>query len=111
MITLGEGDVAEAEVLTPVSPGQEATSTINDNYLSYQTAFVKVIHRLDKSLFQRTFQTLKSNVLDSSVLKVVKSQRHQSKTSAKLNPQDVSRLVLSHAHSASFCRASTKRKV
>ena len=94
--------VAEAEAPTPVSPGYEVMSNINDNHCPCPTVLVKVVCRLDKSFFRRTFQTVKSKVLDSSVPKVVKCLKPQPKTSANIKSQDVSCLAVSHVPSAKF---------
>ena len=92
------GDVA----LTPVFLNPEATSIINDNYLSCPTLSTKVLHSLDKRLVQKTFQAVEPKVVDSSVLNVPKTQKATS-----LNPQSASYLAVSHVHSVCF----HKRKV
>ena len=102
MLIIGEGTVAEDEAPTPVFLDQETTRNMNDNYRSRPASLVKVLQRLDKSLLQRTSQTVRSNVLHSSVLNVAKSQIHKTKTSANVKPLDVSCLAVSRAHSVCF---------
>ena len=71
LVAIEEGVVAEVVAPNPVSPGHKVTSITNDKYHLYPTA---VFHRLEKSLCQRKIQTVNSSMLDSLVLKVVKSK-------------------------------------
>ena len=110
LVSLEVGGVAEGVASTPVFPGQEATKPINENYRLHPTGLNKIILRLDKSLHQRSYQTVKAKLLDSFVPEVVKTQRHQLNTAAILKPQVVSCLVVSHAHSV-VSAGLHKRKV
>ena len=86
-------DVTEDEVgvedvtLTPVFPNAGDTNSTNDNYLLGPTLANNLVQ--SKRVVQRTFQTVKLKLVDSSVRKLVKTQ-----STASLNCQNVSCLAV-----------------
>ena len=93
-------DVTEDEVgvedvtLTPVFPNPRDINNINDNYLLGSTLANKVVQKWRKRVVQRTFQTVKLKLVDSSVRKLAKTQ-----STASLNCQNVSCLAVNRVPS------------
>ena len=101
MAEIEDGVIAEDVVRIPVSLNQEATSHINDHYISCPTLSKQVIPKFDENSVART---VNPKVVDSSVL-----DSHKIQMTSSLNPQSVSYLAVNHVHSVCFHGHSQKK--
>ena len=103
-------DVTEDEVgvedvtLTPVFQNPGDTNSTNDNYLLGPTLVNNLVQ--SKRVVQRTFQTVKLKLVDSSVRKLVKTQ-----STASLNCQNVSCLAVIRVLSVCSHRLPQKKGI